>query len=298
MPDPTPLRGRVEIVEVAPRDGLQNEPRPIPTDSKVALVDALSQAGFRRIEAASFVNPKRVPQMADGAQVLARIHRAASTQFMALCPNLQGYEAAQAARADWIAVCVAATEGFSRANLNCSVDEGLARAAPVIEAARAQGLPVRGYVSVVTDCPYDGPVPPEAPARVAARLHALGCDEIALGETLGRATPEATDAMLRAVLQELPPEILAGHFHDTAGRALLNVDVALHHGLRIFDGSAGGLGGCPFAPGAAGNLATESLDAHLRDLGFDTGLDPQALARAADLARSLRTLPHAQHDPA
>jgi hydroxymethylglutaryl-CoA lyase len=288
----------VEIVEVGPRDGLQNETRPIPTEAKVALVDALSDAGFRRIEAASFVSPKWVPQMADGAEVLAQLHRRPGTRLMALAPNLTGYEAARAARADWIAVFVAATEGFSRANLNCSVDESLARAAPVIEAAKAEDLPVRGYVSVVTDCPYEGEVSPAAVARAVARLRDLGCREIALGETLGRGTPERVDAMLAAVLEELPSDRLAGHFHDTAGRALLNVEVALERGLRIFDGSAGGLGGCPFAPGAAGNLATEALDARLRALGHDTGLDAPALARAAQFARSLRTPSDVPHHPA
>lgn len=288
----------VEIVEVGPRDGLQNEARPIPTDAKVALVDALSDAGFRRIEAASFVSPKWVPQMADGAEVLARIHRRPGRRIMALVPNLRGYAAARAAGASEIAVFVAATEGFSRANLNCSIDESLARVAPVVEAARADNLPVRGYVSVVTDCPYEGEVAPASVACVAASLRDLGCDEIALGETLGRGTPERIDAMLAAVLEELPPDRLAGHFHDTAGRALLNVEVALERGLRIFDSSAGGLGGCPFAPGAAGNLATEALDARLRALGRDTGLDAQALALAAALARSLRTPPDVPHHPA
>ncbi|TNC52992.1 hydroxymethylglutaryl-CoA lyase [Rubellimicrobium rubrum] len=278
----------VEIVEVGPRDGLQNEPRLIPTPHKTALVDALAVAGFRRIEAASFVSPRRVPQMEDGAAVLAAIRRPERTGFVALVPNLRGYEAAHAARVDEIAVFTAASEGFAKANLNCTIAESLDRLAPVVRAAHGDGLPVRGYVSVVTDCPFDGPTAPSAVGRVAAALRDMGCDEISLGETLGRGTPERVEAMLRAVLEELSPDRLAGHFHDTGGRALDNVEVALQHGLRIFDASIAGLGGCPFAPGAAGNVATEALHDRLVALGYHTGLDPVALARAATFARSLR----------
>ena len=278
----------VEIVEVGPRDGLQNQARVIPTDRKVALVDALSEAGFRRIEAASFVSPKWVPQMADGAEVLAGLRRRPGTVYMALAPNLKGYEAARAAGADEVAVVTAASEGFARANLNAGIAETLERIAPIAEAARRDGMPLRGYVSVVTDCPYDGEVAPGAVARVAAALRDLGCHEVSLGETLGRGTPERVDAMLRAVLEELAPERLAGHFHDTSGRALENVEVALGHGLRVFDSSIGGLGGCPFAPGSAGNVATEALAERLAALGYGTGLDRDALARASALAKSLR----------
>ena len=277
----------VEVVEVGPRDGLQNEKGAIPAARKVALVDALSEVGFRRIEAASFVSPRWVPQMADGAEVMAAIRRAPGTRYMALTPNLRGLEAARATRADWAAVFTSATEGFARANLNCSVAESLDRFAPIMEAAREAGLPVRGYVSVVTDCPYEGAVEPAAVARVAAQLLGLGCAEVALGETLGRGTPERVDAMLAAVLDEVPPERLAGHFHDTSGQALLNVEVALARGLRVFDASVAGLGGCPYAPGAAGNLATEDLAERLAALGHPTGLDREALSRAADLARTL-----------
>ena len=278
----------VEIVEVGPRDGLQNEARIIPTDRKVALVDALSEARFRRIEAASFVSPRWLPQMADGAEVLAGSHRRPGTRYMALAPNLKGYLAAQAAGADEVAVVTAASEGFARANLNASIAETLERIAPIMEAADRDRMPVRGYVSVVTDCPHEGEVAPGAVARVVAALRDLGCHEVSLGETLGRGTPERVDAMLRAVLGELPPGRLAGHFHDTSGRALANVGVALEHGLRVFDSSIGGLGGCPFAPGAAGNVATEALVERLAALGFHTGLDVNALKRAARLARSLR----------
>lgn len=278
----------VEVVEVGPRDGLQSEPRAIPAARKVALVDALSACGFRRIEAASFVSPRRVPQMADGAEVMARIARPRGTAFMALVPNLRGYAAARAAGADWVAVFAAATEGFSRANLNASVGAALERLAEVVQAARADAVPVRGYVSVVTDCPYEGQVAPQAVAAVAGRLLEMGCAEIALGETLGRATPDRVGAMLDAVLEVVPAGRLAGHFHDTGGRALANVEVALLRGLRVFDGSAGGLGGCPYAPGASGNLATEALVARLESLGLATGIDPGALARAAAMAREMR----------
>lgn len=282
------MTGFVEIVEVGPRDGLQNEPRPIAVADKIALIDLLSQAGFRRIEAASFVSPKWVPQMAGSAEVMAGLTRRPGVAYMALTPNLQGFQAAMAAGADAVAVFAAATEGFSRANLNCSISESLERFAPVLQAARVRNVPVRGYVSVVTDCPFQGAVAPAQVARVAERLWAAGCHEIALGETLGRGTPDRVAAMLAAVLDVVPADRLAGHFHDTGGRALDNVDVALAAGLRVFDAAAGGLGGCPYAPGAAGNLATERLAAHLAAQGWQTGLDPAVLDRAADLARRLR----------
>ena len=279
---------RVEIVEVGPRDGLQNEPRPIPTAEKVALIDALSAAGFRRIEAASFVSPRRVPQMADGEAVLAAIHRAPGVCYSALAPNMRGFERALAARADEVAVFASASEGFSRANLGASVAESLERFAPVAEAARARGLPLRGYVSCVVECPYDGPVAPQAAAEVAAALLDLGCHEVSLGDTIGRGTPERVDAMLAAVLGRVPAERLAGHFHDTGGRAIANVEASLARGLRVFDAAVGGLGGCPFAPGAEGNVATEALAIRLAALGFETGLDQGAVERAAEAARGMR----------
>ncbi|WP_010141414.1 hydroxymethylglutaryl-CoA lyase [Oceanicola sp. S124] len=280
---------KVEIVEVGPRDGLQNEARAIPVAEKVALVDCLSRAGFRRIECASFVSPKWVPQMAGSAEVLAGITRAPGVLYTALTPNLRGLDDALAAGAGEVAVFGAASEGFSRANINASIDESLDRFRPVVERARAAGLRVRGYVSCVTDCPYDGPVAPAAVARVAAELFDMGCTEISLGETLGRAQPEAVAAMLSAVLHEIPVEQVAGHFHDTAGHALANVDAALAQGVRIFDASVGGLGGCPYAPGAAGNVATGALAAHLERRGYETGLDSKVLEEAAIMARGMRT---------
>lgn len=282
------MSGFVEIVEVGPRDGLQNEPRRVPTVEKIALVDMLSRAGFRRIEVASFVNPARVPQMADGAGVLAGIGRVPGVRYGALVPNLRGYLAARAAGADEVAIFASASEGFSRANLNASIAESLQRFAEVARAAREDGLPMRGYVSCVTDCPYDGPVPATDVARVAAALQDLGCFEISLGDTLGRGTPERVAAMLKAVLLEVEAGRLAGHFHDTGGRALENIAVALELGLRVFDASAGGLGGCPFAPGAAGNVATGAVQSWLDARGWETGLDAGVLAEAAALALAMR----------
>lgn len=279
---------RVEIFEVGPRDGLQNEPRPIAVAAKIALVDCLSRAGFRRIEVASFVSPRWVPQMADAAQVLAGIARAPGVRYAALTPNLRGYLAARAAGAGEVAIFASASEGFSRANLNCGIAESLARYAPVAQAARGDGLPMRGYVSVVTDCPYDGPTPPAAVARVVAALRDLGCYEVSLGDTIGQGHPETIAAMLGAVLNELPAERLAGHYHDTAGRALANIEASLALGLRVFDAAVGGLGGCPYAPGAAGNVATELVAARLAEMGYVTGLDAGVLANAAALARGMR----------
>ncbi len=278
----------VEIFEVGPRDGLQNEPGLIPVAQKVALIDCLSRAGFRRIEVASFVSPKWVPQMASSGEVLRQIRRADGVRYAALAPNLRGLRDAIAAGADEVAIFASASEGFSRANLNCSIADSLVRFADVAQAAQAAGLPVRGYVSCVTECPFDGPTPPQAVAQVAARLRAMGCYEISLGDTIGRATPEAVTAMLRAVLDEIGAAELAGHFHDTQGRALENVAAALELGLRVFDAAVGGLGGCPYAPGAAGNLATERLAAWLAAQGWQTGLDAQVVAQAADLAQKMR----------
>jgi len=282
------MTARVEIFEVGPRDGLQNEKRHIPTADKIALVDCLSRAGFRRIEIASFVSPKWVPQMADSAEVLAGIRRAPGVRYAALAPNMKGYEGAVAAGADEVAIFGSASEGFSRANINATIAESLERFRPVAERAAADGMPVRGYVSCVTDCPYDGPVAPGAVARVVAALRDMGCYEVSLGDTIGQGRPETIAAMLEAVLQELPADRLAGHYHDTAGRALENITVSLELGLRVFDAAVGGLGGCPYAPGAAGNVATEAVIAHVEALGYATGLDRAVIAEAAAMARAMR----------
>ncbi|MCA0207406.1 MAG: hydroxymethylglutaryl-CoA lyase [Proteobacteria bacterium] len=278
----------VEIFEVGPRDGLQNEKRQIPTAEKIALVDLLSTAGFRRVEVASFVSPKWVPQMADSAAVLAGIRRAPGTRYAALTPNMKGYEGAKAARADEIAVFASASEGFSQANLNCSVAESIARFLPILEAAKADAIPVRGYISCVTDCPFDGPTRPDAVAALAVTLLDLGCYEVSLGDTIGRATPETLSAMLREVTARVPAAKLAGHYHDTGGRACDNIEASLGFGLRVFDAAVGGLGGCPYAPGAQGNVATEAAMDRLDALGYSTGLDRAVIDRAASLARSMR----------
>ena len=282
------MTDRVEIYEVGPRDGLQNEAQMIPAAEKIALIDCLSRAGFRHIEAASFVSPKWVPQMADGAEVMAGIARAPGVSYAALTPNMRGFERAQEARADEVAIFASASEGFSRANINASIAESLERFAPVAEAARAAEVSLRGYVSCVTDCPYDGPTPPAKVAEVTAALFGMGCREVSLGDTIGKGTPETVEAMLAAVLKIATPERLAGHFHDTSGRALDNIEVALDRGLRVFDAAVGGLGGCPYAPGAAGNVATEAVQARLTALGYETGLDAAVLEEAAAMARAMR----------
>jgi len=282
------MTGFVELFEVGPRDGLQNEARMIPVAEKVALVDLLSRAGFRRIEVASFVSPKWVPQMADGADVLAAITRADGLRYAALAPNMRGYEAAVAAGADEVAVFASASEGFSKANINATIAESLERFAPVLAAARHIDLPVRGYVSCVTDCPYDGKVAPEQVVRVADALFSMGCYEVSLGDTIGQGRPDSVARMLLKVRDVVPVGRLAGHFHDTAGRAMANIDAALSLGVRVFDTAVGGLGGCPFAPGAAGNVATEAVVRHLETLGYDTGLDRGVLEEAAAMARGMR----------
>jgi hydroxymethylglutaryl-CoA lyase len=282
------MSNAVELFEVGPRDGLQNEPRDIPVAEKIALVDQLSQAGFARIEVASFVSPKWVPQMASSAQVLLGITRAPGVSYAALTPNLRGFQDALAARADEVAIFGSASEGFSKANINATIAESLERFVPVMEAAGEAGIRVRGYVSCVTDCPYDGPVAPGQVAWIAEKLHQMGCYEISLGDTIGHGTPDTVSAMLSAVADVVPLAQLAGHFHDTKGHALANIEASLEAGLRVFDAAVGGLGGCPYAPGAAGNVATELAHDHLRALGYETGLDRDILMQAAATAHALR----------
>jgi hydroxymethylglutaryl-CoA lyase len=273
----------VRLCEVGPRDGLQNEKALVPTDVKVALIDRLSDAGFAAIEATSFVSPKWVPQMADAAEVMARIRRGPGVHYPVLTPNLKGFEAALAAGADEVAVFVSATEAFSRRNLNCSIAESLTRAQPVFEAARAAGVRVRGYVSVVLDCPYEGRVAPAQVAAVAGELHAMGAYEVSLGDTIGTGTPGRTQALFEQVGQRVPIPALAGHFHDTYGQALANVYAALELGVATFDCSVAGLGGCPYAKGATGNVASEDVVYLLDGLGIATGVDLTALRRAGHL---------------
>ncbi|MEM7238782.1 MAG: hydroxymethylglutaryl-CoA lyase [Pseudomonadota bacterium] len=282
------MPGLVEIVEMGPRDGLQNEQRLIPAADKIALIDRLTACGFRKIEVTSFVSPKWVPQMADAAEVMAGISRASGVTYAVLTPNLHGYKAARDAGADEVAIFGSASEGFSQHNINCSVAESFRRFEPVMAAAKADGIPVRGYISCVTDCPYDGPTQPAKVIDAAVRLSDMGCYQISLGDTIGRATPETTRTLLDALLTRLPPGRFAGHFHDTAGKALKNIEISLEYGIRVFDSAVGGLGGCPYAPGAKGNVDTLAVAARLNELGFETGLSFAPLLDAASFAKSLR----------
>ncbi|MGJ5618618.1 hydroxymethylglutaryl-CoA lyase [Sulfitobacter sp. MF3-043] len=281
--------GPCEIFEVGPRDGLQNEAREISVDKKVALIDRLSQAGFSRIECASFVSPTWVPQMAGSGQVLAKITRSEGVRYAALTPNMRGYEDALAAGADEIAVFGSASEGFSQKNINASIAESLERFAPILEEARHVDIPVRGYVSCVVECPYDGPIAPADVAKVADKLFSMGCYEISLGDTIGAGTPDSIARMLLAVRDVVPAGRLAGHYHDTKGRAMANIDASLSMGVRVFDAAVGGLGGCPYAPGSPGNVATEAVNRHLTALGYQTGLDQSVLDDAAAMAQMMRT---------
>jgi hydroxymethylglutaryl-CoA lyase len=275
---------RVTIVEVGPRDGLQNEATPIATATKLELIARLRAAGLPVIEATAFVSPKWVPQMADHAELLATLMRdadASAPRYPVLVPNLKGLEAALAAGAREIAVFTAASETFCQKNINCSIQESLERFAPVIERARAAGVAVRGYVSCVVGCPYEGAIAPQAVARVAKALWELGCREISLGDTIGVGTPDTIERMLAAVAAEVPMDRLAGHFHDTYGMAVANVVAAWQMGIATFDASVGGLGGCPYAPGAAGNVATEALVYLFERMGVATGVALEPLVDTA-----------------
>ncbi|MCO6052200.1 hydroxymethylglutaryl-CoA lyase [Mesorhizobium sp. RP14(2022)] len=283
------MAGRVDIVEVGPRDGLQNEKGAIDTPSKLRLIEQLTQAGLRRIEATAFVSPKWVPQMADHDAVMRGIPKRPDVFYSALVPNEKGAQAAIQAGAQALAVFASASETFARRNTNCTIAESIQRFVPVLALADAAGLPVRGYVSCATDCPYEGEIAPDAVLTIARLLRQIGCNEIAVADTLGRGTPARVRAMLQTVLSDVPAHSIACHFHDTGGVALENVDVALDLGVRIFDSAAGGLGGCPYAPGAAGNLRTGLLVQHLTGRGFDLGLDLDRLAVAEDFARQLQT---------
>ena len=276
------LPQRVKIVEVGPRDGLQNEKQAIPTAIKVELIDRLSDAGLPVIEATAFVSPKWVPQMADNADVMARIRRKPGVAYPVLVPNMKGFEAAAAAGAQEVAVFGAASESFSQKNINSSIAESLARFEPVVAAARARDIRVRGYISCVLGCPYEGDIAPDAVARVADALYRMGCYEVSLGDTIGVGTPGRTQAMLDAVARDVPVEKLAGHFHDTYGQALANVYAALERGVTVFDSSVAGLGGCPYAKGATGNVATEDVAYLLHGLGCTTGVDLDRLIDAGE----------------
>ncbi|WP_335918130.1 hydroxymethylglutaryl-CoA lyase [Shewanella algae] len=273
------LPPKVSLFEVGPRDGLQNETS-VSTQAKIALIEALADAGVKRIEAASFVSPKWVPQMADSGEVLRGISRRAGVCYSALTPNLKGLELALDAGADEVAVFAAASEGFSQKNINCSIEESIARFEPLLSRAKEQGIRVRGYVSCVLGCPYDGEIAPAEVARVADILHQLGCYEISLGDTIGVGTPLKARKMLETVAERVPVERLALHFHDTYGQALANILACLETGVSVIDTSVAGLGGCPYAKGASGNLASEDLVYMLHGMGIDTGIDLNKLARA------------------
>ena len=277
MTPATSAARQVTLVEVSPRDGLQNEKALLPVAVKVALIDRLSAAGFSRIEVTSFVSPKAVPQLADAAEVMARIRRAPGVHYSVLVPNERGLAGAVAARADGIVVFGSASETFSQRNINCSIAESLDRFRPVVAAARAAGIAVRGTVSCALGCPYEGAIAPAAVARVAGEVLALGVDELSIADTIGVGTPEGTRAVMRAVLELASAAQVNGHFHDTYGHAIANIDACLELGIRSFDASVAGIGGCPFAPGATGNVATESVLALLAERGFETGVDAEAV---------------------
>jgi isopropylmalate/homocitrate/citramalate synthase len=260
-------------VEVGPRDGLQNEPGQVPTDVKVQLIERLAEAGLPAVEATAFVSPKWIPQMADHAEVMERIRRKPGVSYPVLTPNLKGFEAARAAGATEVAIFGAASETFSRKNINCSIAESLERFKPVVEAAKKETIRVRGYVSCVLGCPYEGEIKPDKVAEVAGALYDMGCYEVSLGDTIGTGTPGKTKAMIEACAKRVPLERLAGHYHDTYGQALANIYASLEMGVATFDASVAGLGGCPYAAGASGNVATEDVIYMLNGLGIRTGVD-------------------------
>ncbi|PKO35564.1 MAG: hydroxymethylglutaryl-CoA lyase [Betaproteobacteria bacterium HGW-Betaproteobacteria-7] len=287
-----PLPCQVKIVEVGPRDGLQNEKQVVPTAVKIELIDRLSAAGLPGIEATSFVSPKWVPQMADNSAVLQGIRRRPGTAYPVLTPNLQGFDSAMQAGATEVAIFAAASESFSRKNINCSIAESLKRFEPVISAASALEIPVRGYVSCVVGCPYEGEIDPAAAATVARTLADMGCYEVSLGDTIGVGTPASIRRLLEACLRQLPAKRLAGHYHDTYGMAIANIYASLELGIATFDASVAGLGGCPYARGASGNVASEDVVYLLHGLGIETGIDLAKLAAIGDWISSAINRPN------
>ncbi len=274
------LPASVRIVEVGPRDGLQNEKGEVPTALKLELIERLADAGLPAVEATAFVSPKWIPQMADHTEVLERIRRKPGVSYPVLTPNLKGFEAARAAGATEVAVFGAASEAFSKKNINCSIAESLERFRPVVDAAKKSGIMVRGYISCVVGCPYEGDIKPQKVAEVAAALFEMGCYEVSLGDTIGVGTPGKTRAMIEACAKRIPVEKLAGHYHDTYGQALANIYASMELGVASFDASVSGLGGCPYAAGASGNVATEDVVYMLHGLGIRTGIDLDRLVDA------------------
>jgi len=279
----------VTVYEVGPRDGLQNESVLIATGDKIDLVNRLCDAGLKRVEVSSFVSPKWVPQLADAANVFAGIQRVPDVVYAALAPNVKGLEGAIQADVNEVAIFGSASEAFSQKNINCSIAQSLERFEPMMVMAQEAKLPIRGYISCITDCPYSGTVDPAQVAHLTEQLLRLGCYSVSLGDTLGQATPESTKAVVHAALSVAPASKLAGHFHDTTGQALANIAVCLELGLGVFDAAVGGLGGCPYAPGAKGNVSTESVVAFLESQGLNTGVDQDKLAHIGQFARTLRT---------
>ncbi|MFN4341854.1 MAG: hydroxymethylglutaryl-CoA lyase [Azonexus sp.] len=286
------LPSHVKIVEVGPRDGLQNEKQVVPTEIKIELINRLAEAGLTVIEATSFVSPKWVPQMGDNSAVLAGIHRRPGVTYTALTPNLQGFDGAAAAQADEVAIFAAASEHFSRKNINCSIAESLKRFEPVVSAASALEIPVRGYVSCVVGCPYEGAVAPAQVASVVQTLFDMGCYEVSLGDTIGVGNPASIQRMIEACARVVPIEKLAGHYHDTYGMAIANIYASLQSGMAVFDASVAGLGGCPYAKGASGNVATEDVVYLLQGLGIETGIDLAKLAVIGDWISSALNRPN------
>ncbi|GLX86880.1 hydroxymethylglutaryl-CoA lyase [Thalassotalea loyana] len=270
----------VKIVEVGPRDGLQNEKTLIDADDKLRLIDMLANSGLSYVESGSFVSPKWVPQMATSSEIFDKLNKVSGVTYAALTPNMKGFEAAMAVNVDEVAIFGAASESFSQKNINCSIDESLARFAPIMVAAKGKGIKVRGYVSCVVGCPYEGDIAPQAVASVAKKLLDMGCYEISLGDTIGVGTPASVSAMLDAVLAVVPAEKLAVHFHDTYGQALTNIYTALSKGIRVIDSAVAGLGGCPYAKGASGNVATEDVVYMLNGIGIESGVNFDKLLEA------------------
>ncbi len=277
----------VTLFEVGPRDGLQNESGFVATNDKIQLINLLSKCGFSKIEVTSFVSPKWVPQMADAAEVMVGITRNEDTKYAALTPNMRGYQGALAGKADEVAIFAAASETFSNKNINCSIAESIERFAPIMAAAKVDGIRVRGYVSCVIACPYEGEIESDQVARLATKLIDAGCYEVSLGDTIGKGTPQTISAMLDTVLSKIPAAKLAGHYHDTNGMALENIQVSMAKGLRVFDSAVGGLGGCPYAPGAKGNVATGEVLALMEREGMNTGIDSEALNLAQEFLSTI-----------
>jgi hydroxymethylglutaryl-CoA lyase len=286
------LPSKVKIVEVGPRDGLQNEKQVVPTEIKIELIERLAEAGLSVIEATSFVSPKWVPQMGDNSAVLQGIRRRSGVNYPVLTPNLQGFDGAMQAGATEVAIFGAASESFSRKNINCSIAESLKRFEPVVSAASALEIPVRGYVSCVVGCPYEGDIAPEQVAAVAKTLYDMGCYEVSLGDTIGVGNPASVQRMLEACAKAVPMTKLAGHYHDTYGMAIANIHASLQMGLAVFDSSIAGLGGCPYAKGASGNVATEDVVYLLHGLGIETGIDLAKLAVIGDWISSAINRPN------